>query len=256
MTQRKVALITGSGSGVGAATALQLAQRGFDVVINYSKSEAEAKQSQAACQAAGADTLLLQGDVADDAACKAMVQATIARWGRIDALVNNAGITTFTGAANWDVLDMEVFQRIYAVNTVGAFQMVRACTPHLKASQGCIVNVSSIAGALGIGSSVPYIASKGAINSLTLYLARALAPEIRVNAVAPGLVTSRWFRDGLGQEGYEKVKAGYEQRAPLGRACTPEDVAEAVVWLVCGAKTVTGEVMLLDSGVHLGPAQR
>ena len=253
MPTRKTALITGSATGVGAATALLLARRGYNVLINYSRSEAEAKASQAACRDAGADTLLVQGDVAEDADCKAMVQAAAARWGRIDALVNNAGVSTFTGAANWDVLDAQTFQRILGVNTVGAFQMVRACAPHLKATgAGAIVNVSSIAGALGIGSSVPYIASKGAVNAMTLYLARALAPEIRVNAVCPGLITSRWFVDGIGQAGFEKVKASYEQTTPLGRACTPEDVAEAVVWLVDGARTVTGELVLLDSGMHLG----
>jgi 3-oxoacyl-[acyl-carrier protein] reductase len=134
--------------------------------------------------------------------------------------------------------------------------MVRACAPHLKASKGCIVNVSSIAGTQGIGSSVPYIASKGAINSLTLYLARTLAPEVRVNAVCPGMVTSRWFRDGLGQEGFDKIKQGYEARTPLGRACTPEDVAEAIVWLVDGARTMTGELVQLDAGMHLGAVQR
>jgi len=135
--------------------------------------------------------------------------------------------------------------------------MVRACVPHLKESgSGAIVNVSSIAGALGIGSSVPYIASKGAVNAMTLYLARALAPEIRVNAVCPGLITSRWFVEGIGQAGYEKIKANYEQTTPLGRACTPEDVAEAVVWLVDGARTVTGELVLLDSGMHLGGKAR
>lgn len=253
MSERKVAIVTGSATGVGAATALLLARRGYNLLINYSKSEAEAQASQAACRDAGADTLLVRGDVAEDADCKAMVQAAAARWGRIDALVNNAGVSTFTGAANWDVLDAQTFQRILGVNAVGSFQMVRACVPHLKATgEGAIVNVSSIAGALGIGSSVPYIASKGAVNALTLYLARALAPEIRVNAVCPGLITSRWFVDGIGQEGYEKVKATYEHAAPLGRACTPEDVAEAVVWLVDGARTVTGELVLLDSGMHLG----
>lgn len=256
MSARKVAIITGSGSGVGAATAVMLARRGYDIVINYSKSEAGAQQTQDACQQQGADTLLVRGDVSEDAACKAIADAAGARWGRIDALVNNAGITTFSGAANWDVLDAETFQRIYAVNTVGSFQMVRACTPLLKAAKGSIVNVSSVAGSLGIGSSVPYIASKGAINSLTLYLARALAPEVRVNAVCPGLVSSRWFVEGLGQEAYEKIKQGYEQRVPLGRACTPEDVAEAIVWLVDGARTVTGELMLLDAGMHLGNVQR
>jgi 3-oxoacyl-[acyl-carrier protein] reductase len=119
-----------------------------------------------------------------------------------------------------------------------------------------VVNVSSIAGALGIGSSVPYVASKGALNAMTLHLARALAPEVRVNAVCPGLITTRWFPRGIGEEGYRKVKASYEAGAPLGIACSPEDVAEAVVWLVDGARTVTGELLLLDSGTHLGAAPR
>lgn len=253
MSERKVAIVTGSATGVGAATALLLARRGYDVLINYSKSEAEARASQTACQELGADTLLVRGDVSEDADCRALAQAAVARWGRIDALVNNAGISSFAGAANWDVLDAQTFQHILGVNTVGAFQMVRACVPHLKVSgAGAIVNVSSIAGVLGIGSSVPYIASKGAVNAMTLYLARALAPEIRVNAVCPGLITSRWFVDGIGQAGYEKLKANYEKTAPLGRASTPDDVAEAVVWLVDGARTVTGELVLLDSGMHLG----
>jgi len=251
-TNRKVALVTGSGTGVGAASALLLAQRGYNVLINYSRSEAEAQQSEAACRVAGAETLLMRGDVADDADCKALAQAAVARWGRIDALVNNAGISTFTGAANWDVLDMDIFQRIFAVNAVGSFQMVRACVPHLKAVHGSVVNVSSIAGSLGIGSSVPYIASKGAMNSMTLYLARALAPEIRVNAVCPGMITSRWFVDGLGQAGFDKVKAMVESNSPLRQASTPEDVAQAVVWLITGARTTTGELLLLDGGMHLG----
>lgn len=252
MTQRKTAIVTGSATGVGAATALALARRGYDVLINYSKSEAEAKQSQAACREAGADTLLLRGDVAVDADCRQMAHVATDRWKRLDALVNNAGITSFDGAANWDAVDAQTFQQIVGVNAMGTFQMVRACAAHLKAARGAIVNVSSIAGALGIGSSVAYIASKGAVNSMTLYLARAMAPDVRVNAVCPGLITSRWFVDGLGQAAYDKVKAGYEKTTPLGRACTPEDVAEAVLWLVDGARTVTGELILLDSGVHLG----
>ena len=252
MTARKTAIVTGSATGVGAATALQLAGRGYDVVINYSRSEAEAHASEAACRAAGADTLLLRGDVADDSACRGMAEAALARWGRIDALVNNAGITSFAGAANWDALDARTFQRILDVNVVGAFQMVRACVPHLKAARGAIVNVSSVAGALGIGSSVAYVASKGAINSLTLHLARALAPQVRVNAVCPGLITTRWFVDGIGADNYEKLKTQYEQTTPLGRACTAEDVAESVVWLLEGARTITGEMILLDSGMHLG----
>lgn len=249
---RKVTLITGAGTGVGAATALALAQRGHDLLINYSKSEHEARTCEAACRAAGADTLVVQGNVAVDADCRALAQAAAARWGRIDALVNNAGISLFGAAAQWDALDAEAFQRVLGVNTVGTFQMVRACLPHLKAARGAVVNVSSIAGALGIGSSVPYIASKGAINAMTLHLARTLAPEIRVNAVCPGLITTRWFVDGIGQQGYEQIKASYAQTTPLGEPCTAEDVAEAIVWLVDGARTVTGELLLLDGGTHLG----
>lgn len=255
LSSRKVAIVTGSATGVGAATALALSRRGYDLLINYSKSEREARETEAACRDAGADTLLVRGDVADDADCRHMAHAALARWDRLDALVNNAGISTFSGAENWDVLDAAVFERILGVNVLGAFQMVRACVPHLKSARGAIVNVSSIAGALGIGSSVPYIASKGAVNSMTLHLARVLAPEIRVNAVCPGLITTRWFGDGVGQEAYERIKQGYEQATPLARACSAEDVAEAVVWLVDGARTVTGEMILLDSGMHLGGAR-
>jgi 3-oxoacyl-[acyl-carrier protein] reductase len=253
VNERKVALVTGSATGVGAATALLLAGRGYDVVINYSRSAAEAQTSEAACRAVGADTLLLRADVSVDADCCALAATAMERWGRIDALVNNAGVSVFGADAAWDALDAEAFQRIYAVNTIGSFQMARACLPHLKAARGCIVNVSSIAGVLGIGSSVPYVASKGALNAMTLHLARTLAPDVRVNAVCPGLITSRWFVQGIGQEGADQLTANYERTAPLGRPSTPEDVAEAILWLVDGARTVTGELLMLDSGMHLGP---
>jgi 3-oxoacyl-[acyl-carrier protein] reductase len=250
--ERKIAIVTGSATGVGAATALALAGRGYNVLINYSKSETEAKASLDACRNAGADALLVRADVSEDSGCKSILQAALDRWGRLDALVNNAGITSFAGALNWDAIDAQSFQHIVGVNALGTFQMIRACAPLLRSSHGAIVNVSSIAGALGIGSSVAYIASKGAVNAMTLYFARALAPDVRVNAVCPGLITTRWFIDGIGQDAYEKIKASYEGNAPLGRASTPEDVAEAVMWLVDGARTVTGELVLLDSGVHLG----
>ena len=256
MSDRKVALITGAGTGVGAATALLLAQNGYNVLVNYSRSENEARASEAACQAAGAQTLLMQGDVALDADCIALAQAAVKKWGRIDVLVNNAGISNFDGLTNWPALNMELFQRIYAVNTVGVFQMVRACVDHLKAARGSVVNISSMAGITGTGSSVPYIMSKGALNTLTLHLAGQLAPEIRVNAVCPGFITSRWFVDGVGQEAYEKIRATSEQRAPLNTATTPEDVAQAVWWLVAGARTVTGDLLKVDAGMHLGGGNR
>ena len=255
MNARQVAIVTGSGTGIGAATALRLAARGFEVVVNYSRSEAEAEATAAECRHAGADAIVCRADVAEDADCRALVQAAVSRWGRIDALVNNAGMSSFAGAANWDAIDAETFQRIVGVNALGAFQMIRAAAPHLREAAGAIVNVSSVAGALGIGSSVPYIASKGAMNAMTLYFARALAPQVRVNAVCPGLVTSRWFVDGIGQQGYEQVKTTYEASTPLARANTPEDVADAVVWLIEGARTMTGELLMLDGGLHLGAAQ-
>lgn len=252
MSERKVAIVTGSATGVGAATAMALSRHGYDVLINYSKSKDEATEVEKACRADGADTLLMRGNIADDEDCIALVEAVVSRWGRIDALVNNAGVTTFTGSANWDSLDAVAFQRIFDVNVLGTFQMIRACVRHLKAARGAIVNVSSVAGSQGVGSSVPYIASKGAINSLTLHLARALAPEIRVNAVCPGLITTRWFVDGVGQEAFENLKTAYERSTPLAQACSADDVSEAVVWLVAGARTVTGELVQLDSGMHLG----
>jgi len=248
-------LITGSATGVGAAAALAFARRGYAVLVNYSTSEAEARETERACREAGADALAVQGDVSDDAACRRLVQAAVDRWKRLDVLVNNAGVTTFAGA-DWEKLDAQAFQRIFAVNLVGAFQMIRAARPHLEAARGAVVNVSSIAGALGIGSSVPYVAAKGALNAMTLHLARALAPAVRVNAVCPGLITTRWFPRGIGEEAYQKLKASYEAGAPLGVSCTPEDVAEAILWLADGARTVTGELLLLDSGTHLGVAPR
>jgi 3-oxoacyl-[acyl-carrier protein] reductase len=252
MTHRKLALITGGGTGVGAATALRLAALGCDLALTWSRSEAEARATAQACEAAGAAVLLRQGDVADDAHCQAVVAAAVERFGRLDVLVNNAGMTSFAGAANWDAIDAEVFQRILAVNALGGFQMIRAAAPHLKAAQGAIVNVSSIAGALGIGSSVAYIASKGALNAMTLYFARALAPAVRVNAVCPGLIETRWFTQGVGAEAYARIKDGFEAQAPLHRAATADDVADAVVWLAHAARCTTGELLMIDAGMHLG----
>jgi 3-oxoacyl-[acyl-carrier protein] reductase len=251
-TPRKLALITGGGTGVGAATALRLAALGYDLVLTYSRSEAEARATAQACETAGASVLLQQGDVADDAHCQAAVAAAVEHFGRLDVLVNNAGMTSFAGAANWDAIDAEVFQRIVGVNALGSFQMIRAAAPHLTAAQGAIVNVSSIAGALGIGSSVAYIASKGALNAMTLYFARALAPAVRVNAVCPGLIETRWFSQGVGAEAYARIKQGFEAKAPLQRAASADDVADAVVWLAHGARCTTGELVLIDAGMHLG----
>ena len=258
MTERKVAIVTGSATGVGAATALALAGRGYNVLINYTKSELDAKASMAACEAAGVDALLMRGDVADDADCKAIVHAVVERWGRVDALVNNAGITSFAGPGNWDAVDAQSFQRIVGVNSLGTFQMIRACTPHLKAVNGSIVNVSSIAGALGIGSSVAYIASKGAVNSMTLYFARALAPQVRVNAVCPGLIATRWFVDGIGQDGYGFIFFGPDghQKVPqTGRVVIQNNVEVGAGTTIDRGSlrdTVIGEGTKIDNQVQIG----
>ncbi|MEX0958880.1 MAG: glucose 1-dehydrogenase [Burkholderiales bacterium] len=248
-----VCIVTGAGTGTGAACALQLAEKGCRVLVNYSRSESEAREVVAQCIAAGGEAVAAQGDVAQDADCRALARAATEKWGRIDALINNAGVTKFAAAADLDALDAEDFQRIYAVNVIGPYQMIRACVPAMKQQGGgAIVNISSISGVRGFGSSTAYIASKGALNAMTLSLARALAPGIRVNAVCPALIETRWHADRYSPEDYAKFKASYEKTVPLGRAAKPEDVAEVALWLLEGADLVTGETILVDSGLHLG----
>lgn len=250
----KVAIVTGSATGLGAAVALQLADKGCNVVINYTKSEKEAKETLAACEAKGVEALLAQGDVGEDADCRRIVDETVKKWGRVDVLVNNAGGTKFANHAELDELNAEDFLWIYKVNVVGAYQMIRACAPHMKqAGKGSVVNISSIAGVTGIGSSVAYAASKGALNTMTLSLARSLAPKIRVNAVCPGFIGTRWFSDRFGQQTFEGIKRQQEESTPLARAGTPEDIATAVVFF-CGEGSdhITGETLITDAGMHLG----
>ena len=251
--QAAVCIVTGAGTGTGAACAARLAGKGARVVVNYSKSEAEARQTVEKCEAAGAEALAVRGDVASDADCRALARAALDKWGRIDALINNAGITKFAAAADLDALDAEDFQRLYAVNVIGPYQMIRACAPAMKRQgAGAIVNISSISGVMGIGSSTAYVASKGALNAMTLALARALAPEIRVNAVCPGLIETRWHLSRFTPEEYAKFKANYEKTVPLAKAAQPDDVAEVALWLLEGAGLVTGECLLVDGGLHLG----
>ena len=248
-----VCIVTGAGTGTGAACAVQLARKGCRVVVNYSKSEEEARSVVKDCIAAGAEAIPVKGNVAVDADCRALAQAALDKWGRIDALINNAGITKFAAAADLDGLDADDFQRIYAVNVIGPYQMIRACAPAMKKQgSGAIVNVSSISGVRGIGSSTAYIASKGALNAMTLALARTLAPEIRVNAICPALIETRWHSVRYTPEEYAKFKAGYEKSVPLAKAAKPDDVAEVAVWLLEGAALITGETILIDGGLHLG----
>jgi 3-oxoacyl-[acyl-carrier protein] reductase len=248
-----VCIVTGSATGTGAACAVQLAGKGARVVVNYTKSEGEARETAARCKAAGGEAIVVQGDVAVEADCRGLAQAALDQWGRIDGLVNNAGITKFAAHADLDALSAEDFQRIYAVNVIGPYQMIRACAPAMKKQgAGAVVNVSSISGIKGVGSSVAYVASKGALNAMTLSLARALAPEIRVNAICPGLIETRWHLSRFSPEDYARFKANYEKSVPLAKAASADDVAEVAVWLLEGAAQVTGETILVDGGLHLG----
>ncbi|MDP6344140.1 MAG: SDR family oxidoreductase [Alphaproteobacteria bacterium] len=250
-----VVIVTGAGTGVGAAAARMLAEAGARVTINYSRSAEAAEAVAEECRAMGAEVLVCQADVAEEADCRRLVEETMAKWGRVDGLMNNAGTTQLVTDDNLDSLTPDDFIRIYSVNVIGTYLMSRAVAPHMQAQGGgSIVNTSSIAGVMGIGSSIAYAASKGALNTMTLSLARILAPEIRVNAVAPGFITGRWWLEKLGQENYDKMVAGVEQSVPLQRAGTPEDMAEAALFLLAGNSNITGEILLSDSGHHLSGA--
>ena len=249
---RPVAIVTGSSSGVGAACVQQLAARGWNPVVNFSRSDAAAREVAKQCEAAGAEVLVVKADVAEDADCRRLVKEAMDRFGRLDALVNNAGTTKFVNHADLDGLDKADFLHIYSVNTVGAFQMARAAEPHLRAAgRAAIVNVASIAGIKGIGSSIAYAASKGAMITMTKSLARVLGPQIRVNAVCPGFIQGEWLRQGMGAETYDRSKAFLEKSTPLQATATADTVAETIISLIENASLVTGETLLLDGGHHL-----
>ncbi len=249
--QRKVAILTGAASGVGAATARLLAGKGYQVLINYNRSAERAQSVVAECVAAGADALAIQGDVAQDKACEDLAGHAMARWGRIDVLVNSAGATRFVPLSNLDGVQVEDFQAIFGVNAIGPFQMARAAARHMGHGS-VIVNVSSVAGQIGNGSSFPYVLSKAALNALTLGLARTLAPAIRVNAVLPGMIQGRWMQEGLGDVAYERVKAQFADSSLLGEVATPEHVASAIAWLLDPQCLMTGQLMVVDGGFTMG----
>ncbi len=255
MNERRVCVVSGSSSGIGAATVLRFAREGWDVVVNYSRQAAPAEAVAQQCRALGAATLVVRANVAEDADCRRLAADVEARFGRADVLVNNAGTTKFVALKNLDGLDAEDFQAIYAVNVVGAFQLARALAPLLaQPPGGAIVNISSVASMMGRGSSIAYMASKGALNAMTVGLARALAPAIRVNAIAPGLVETPWLQNGMGAERYVRHVKDWTDKAALGQTIQPEDVADAAWWLGAGAAKTTGEVLLLDAGFRLTKA--
>jgi 3-oxoacyl-[acyl-carrier protein] reductase len=249
--KQAVGIVTGSSSGVGASTARQLAARGTNVVINYSRSVDAAERVAEECRELGAEVLVCQADVSKDSDCQRMVEDTLSRWGRLDILVNNAGTTKFVTHSDLAGLDHQDFQDIYAVNVIGAFQMVRAAQDALTASgDASIVNVASIAGVKGVGSSIAYAASKGALITMTKSLARVMGPSIRVNAVCPGFIEGDWLAEGMGQAVYEQTLSFLRAKTPLQTTCTADSVAESILSFIDGHSVVTGQHLILDGG-HL-----
>jgi 3-oxoacyl-[acyl-carrier protein] reductase len=249
----KAAVVTGASRGVGRATALLLARGGCNVAINYSRSRAAAESVVAEVRALGVRAIAVQGDVARDADCRALIAAAVSEFGRLDVLVNNAGTTRFIQHNRLeDVADAD-WENIFGVNVKGVFQCSRAARPHLEASgNGAIVNVASVAGIVGTGSSIPYCASKAAVINLTISLARVLGPSVRVNAVAPGFIAGEWLQTGLGAD-YEAAKAAREKSAVLGKVSRPEDIAAAIMSFITGSDLVTGQTLVVDGGSSIGP---
>lgn len=251
----KTAIVTGSATGVGAAAAILLAERGCHVVINYTRSKDEAEQTAETCRSKGVEALTFQADVSEDDACRAMAQACVDAWGRIDYLINNAARTKFNPYPKLDGVSKQDFLDIYAVNVVGPYQMIRAVEPYMrKQGKGAIVNDSSIGGVTGIASSIPYAVSKAGLNLMTKCLAHVLAPEIRINAVVPGMIQTRWLKGGMGDEQYEAMLESTREQLPLKDVATAEDIAEALVWFLegAGSRLITGETLIVDSGIHIG----
>jgi NAD(P)-dependent dehydrogenase (short-subunit alcohol dehydrogenase family) len=250
---RRAVLITGAASGIGAATARRFIKEGWLVAINYvDQTQREAAQSLAGSAVApGQKAITLHGDVTRDEDCLRIVGQAAQAFGRLDALVNAAGISKMVPAADLAGLSAEDFQRIYAVNAIGPFQMIRAAAPHLTATgKGSIVNISSRAGIMGSGSSIAYAASKGALNTMTLALARVLAPAVRVNAVCPILV-EHGFVERLAPESFAERKTRQIAVSPLHRIGHPDEVAETIHWLITSASMMTGAIVELDFGMHL-----
>ena len=252
MGERQVCVVTGSSSGIGAATVRRYASEGWNVVVNYSRDAAAAEAVATECRTLGAQVLVVRADVSQEVDCRRLAAEVEQAFGRCDVLVNNAGTTKFVALKELDGLQAEDFHRIYDVNVIGPYQMTRALLPLLKAHAGAgVVNISSVASMMGVGSSIAYMASKGALNAMTVGLARALGPEVRVNAIAPGLVETPWLQSGLGPERYAQAVQGYKARAALDAVIAPEDVADAAWWLGAGARKTTGEVLLLDAGLRI-----
>jgi len=245
--ETKTALVTGSSSGVGASSCIEFAKLGWNVVINYSQSEILAYELAETCKSLGVDVLVCKANVANEIDCKIMVEDTINTFGRIDVLVNNAGATRFCDYQDLDGLNKQDFQDLYEVNVIGAYQMVKLSAEYLKKVKGAIVNVTSISAVSGVGSSIAYAASKGALSTMTLSLAHALSPEVRVNAVCPGFIQTRWTKGFLGKR-YESVKENVEKTTLTNSTSLPEDIAKGIIYLSVNARTTSGQILTIDGG--------
>jgi 3-oxoacyl-[acyl-carrier protein] reductase len=245
---KPVALVTGAATGIGRSAAVALAKNGYDLVINYSRSEDAAKVTASQVEAAGGKTRLGRADVSDDAAVRAMLASIEQEFGRLDVLINNAGTTVDVEPKNFDAMSVAAWNRVFAVNVLGVFLVARAAAPLLKkSSNGCIVNTCSIAGLRPSAQPLPYAASKAAVANLTKTLANALAPEIRVNAVAPGWIEGEWMKRTLG-DNYQGLMARRAKYTPLKRCCTEDDVADSMLSLILHNHFVTGEILIVDGG--------
>ncbi|MGI6225545.1 MAG: SDR family NAD(P)-dependent oxidoreductase [Peptococcales bacterium] len=240
--QGKVALITGGATGIGKAIALKLAERGTSIVINYSKSEKEALETAKEIGQFNVQVMVYKADVALEKEVQSMFKQIMDNFGRLDIIINNAGTTDYVQLEDLAGMKDEYWDRAFNTNVKSIFHTVRTCAEELKRNQGCVVNITSIAGLTGQGSSIAYAASKAAANSVTKSLALALAPEVRVNAIAPGVVLTRWV------EGREDHVHRLSQGTPMGRPAQPEDIAQAVIGLITGGDFITGQILVVDGG--------
>lgn len=245
--KRPLALVTGSASGIGRAAALRLATEGFDVTINYSRSADRANRTLEELQAIGGSHQAVAADVSDDDAVRRLVQAAVGDGGRLDVLVNNAGTTSETVPDDLDGIDLDEWDQVFRVNVRGLVQVTRAAAPALRESAGSIVNVASIVGLRPGPQPLAYAASKAAVVSLTKTLSRVLAPQVRVNAVAPGWIAGEWMERTLGDK-YDSLMERRARQTPMKRNVTLDDVADSIYALAVSHRFVTGEIIVVDGG--------